>query len=113
MDLDLALHVEKLVTITDEIYTNEKAFYKGWERSNILNLMFMQMTIVNNLKSTLATTKSVKNFKKLLEKKSQNADKSLTSTLMSTLTTMKYDGSCTMHEHVLEMTTLVAKLKNL
>ena len=71
------------------------------------------MTVANNIKSTLTTTESAKEFKKLVEEKSQAADKSLAGTLMSTLTTMKYDGSRTMHEHVLEMTTLAAKLKNL
>ena len=73
----------------------------------------MRITIANNLKSTLAITKSAKEFKKLLEEKSQIVDKSLASTLMSTLTTMEYNVSCTMHEHVLEITTLAAKLKNL
>ena len=73
----------------------------------------MQMRDINNLKSTFAITKSAKEFKKLLEEKSQTSHKLLIGTLMSTLTTMKYNGSCIMHEHVLEKTTLVAKLKNL
>ncbi|TXG48434.1 hypothetical protein EZV62_027728 [Acer yangbiense] len=50
---------------------------------------------------------------KLVEERSQKADKSLAGTLMSNLTNMKYDGSRTMHEHVLEMTNLAAKLKTL
>ena len=113
MDLDLALQVEKPAAITDKSSTEEKALHKAWERSNRLSLMFMRMTVANNIKSTLTTTESAKEFKKLVEEKSQTADKSLAGTLMSTLTTMKYDGSRTMHEHVLEMTTLAAKLKNL
>ena len=32
---------------------------------------------------------------------------------MDTLTTMKFDGSRTMHENVIEMTNVVAKLKSL
>ena len=32
---------------------------------------------------------------------------------MSTLTTMKFDGSRTMHEHVIEMTNIVTRLKTL
>ena len=113
LDLDLALQVEKPAAITDKSSIEEKALHKAWERSNRLSLMFMRMTVANNIKSTLTTTESAKEFKKLVEEKSQTADKSLAGTLMSTLTTMKYDGSRTMHEHVLEMTTLAAKLKNL
>jgi len=32
---------------------------------------------------------------------------------MSILTTMKFNGSCTMYEHVIEMTNIVARLKTL
>jgi len=32
---------------------------------------------------------------------------------MSTLTTMKFDGSRTMHEHVIEMTNITTSLKSL
>ena len=48
-----------------------------------------------------------------MEGRSQTVDKSFVSTLMSTLTTMKYNGFRTMHEHVLEMMTLATKLKTL
>ena len=50
---------------------------------------------------------------KLVEECSQTIDKPLVGTLMSKLTNMKFDGSCTMHEHVLEMTNIAAKLKSL
>ena len=44
---------------------------------------------------------------------SQTADKSVAGTLMSTLTTMKFDGSRTMYERVIEMTNIAARLKTL
>jgi len=50
---------------------------------------------------------------KFVEERSQTADKSLAGTLMSMLTTMKFDGSCTMHEHVIEMTNNATRLKSL
>ena len=43
----------------------------------------------------------------------QTTDKSLAGTLMSTLTIMKFDGSRTMHEHVIEMTNIAVRLKTL
>ena len=54
----------------------------------------------------------LKNFLKFTEKCSQIADKSLVRTLMSTLTTMKFDGSSTMHEHIIEITNIGARLKS-
>jgi len=50
---------------------------------------------------------------KFVKERSQIANKSLTETLMSTLTTMKFDGSRTMHEHVIEMINIAARLKSL
>ena len=77
--------------------------------------MFMRMTVSDSIKITLSKTDSVKEFIKLVlvGECSQTADKSLAGTLMSTPTTMKFDGSRTMHKHVIEMTNIVARLKTL
>jgi len=73
----------------------------------------MLMSIENNIKYALPKTKNVKKFTKFVEEHSQTADKSLVGTLMSTLTTMKLDSLCTMHEHVIEMTSITTRLKSL
>ncbi|KAL0544331.1 hypothetical protein IC582_019444 [Cucumis melo] len=44
---------------------------------------------------------------------SESANKSLAGTLMSTLTNIKFDGSRTIHEHILEMMNLAARLKTM
>jgi len=75
--------------------------------------MFMRMSIASNIKSALIKTKSVKKIIKFVEERSQTTGKSLIETLMNTLTTIKFDGSCTMHEHVIEMINIVARLKSL
>ncbi|KAA0061857.1 copia-like pol polyprotein [Cucumis melo var. makuwa] len=73
------------------------------------------MTIANNIKSTIKNTEDAKEFMKSVEKcyQSESADKSLARTLMSTLTNIKFDGSRTIHEHILEMTNLAARLKTM
>ena len=113
MDLDSALQVEKTAIIINTSSAEEKSYYKNWERSNRLSLMFMRMSIANNIKFALPKTESAKEFMTFVEKHSQTTDKSLAGTLMGTLTTMKFDGSCTMHEHVIEMTNIAARLKSL
>ena len=75
--------------------------------------MFMRMSIASNIKSAFSKTDEAKEFMKFVEERSQIVDKSLTRTLMSTLTTMKFDSSRTMHEHVIEMTNIAARLKSL
>ncbi|KAA0031640.1 Retrovirus-related Pol polyprotein from transposon TNT 1-94 [Cucumis melo var. makuwa] len=73
------------------------------------------MTVANNIKSTIKNTEDAKEFMKSVEKcsQSESADKSLAGTLMSTLTNIKFDGSRTIHEHILEMTNLAARLKTM
>ena len=73
----------------------------------------MRISIANNIKSSLPETENAKKFMKFVEERSQTADKSLVGTLMRTLTTMKFDGSRTMHEHVIEMTNIAARFKSL
>ncbi|RVX00649.1 hypothetical protein CK203_030286 [Vitis vinifera] len=71
------------------------------------------MSITNNIKSTLPERDTAKEFFKTVEERFHSADKSLTRTLMAELTTMKFDGTHEMHEHILEMSNLAAKLKAL
>ncbi|XP_057746512.1 uncharacterized protein LOC130965767 [Arachis stenosperma] len=71
------------------------------------------MSIVNSIKSALPKSDNAKEFIKLVEERSQIADKSLVGTLMGTLTTIKFDGSRTMHEHVIKMINIAVRLKSL
>ncbi|KAL9438225.1 hypothetical protein AB3S75_023987 [Citrus x aurantiifolia] len=71
------------------------------------------MTIAGNIKTTLPKTNSAKEYMKFVEERFQSTEKSLAGTLMANLTTMKYNGSRSMHEHLLEMTNVEAKLNTL
>lgn len=75
--------------------------------------MYKRMSIASNIKSALPKIESAKEMMKFVEERFQTVDKSLAGTLMSTLTTMKFGGSHTMHEHVTEMIDIAARLKSL
>jgi len=113
MDLDLALLNDKPTAITDKSSEDEKSFHKSWERSNRLSLMFMRMTVANNIKSTIPQTESAREYLKFVEERFRSADKSLAGTLMAELTTMKFDGSRSMQNHIIEMTNIAARLRTL
>ncbi|XP_019429207.1 PREDICTED: uncharacterized protein LOC109336848, partial [Lupinus angustifolius] len=93
MELDLSLREDKPSAITNISTEEHKVHYRNYERSNRLSLMYMRMSIAGNIKSALPKTESAKEMLKFVEERSQTADKSLAGTLMSTLTTMKFDGS--------------------
>nr|KYP55368.1 hypothetical protein KK1_001580 [Cajanus cajan] len=60
LDLDLVILEEKPTTITDSSNDKEKTYYKAWEKSNKLSLMFIRMTITYSIKTTLPKTESAK-----------------------------------------------------
>jgi len=88
LDLDLTIQTEKPVAITDDSSNEEKALFRAWEKSNRLSLMFMRMSIANNIKYALPKIENAKEFMKFVEECSQKDDKSLAETSMSTSTTM-------------------------
>eukprot|EP00268_Persea_americana_P028866 TRINITY_DN27998_c0_g1_i3.p1 TRINITY_DN27998_c0_g1~~TRINITY_DN27998_c0_g1_i3.p1 ORF type:complete len:100 (+),score=18.42 TRINITY_DN27998_c0_g1_i3:179-478(+) len=75
--------------------------------------MFLQITIAANIKTSLPTPENAKDYMKAIIERFKTADKFLAKKLMADLTTMKFDGTRSMHEHVIEMTNLATKLKNL
>nr|GEV38859.1 NADH dehydrogenase [ubiquinone] iron-sulfur protein 2 [Tanacetum cinerariifolium] len=115
LDLDLALLEDRPADFTATSTEAQKSHHKAWARSNRLCLNFIQMTISNNIKSTLPSIENrhVKDFLKPVEEKLRSADKALTWTLMAELTIMKFDGSKSMQQHVLDMTNIAARLKTL
>ncbi len=75
--------------------------------------MFLQMSIANNIKTTIPQAENVKEYLNFMEERFRSADKSLAGTLMAQLTTMKYNGSKSMHEHIIEISDIAARLKPL
>ncbi|XP_055960750.1 uncharacterized protein LOC130015148 [Mercurialis annua] len=90
MDLNLALLEVKPAAITDISSEAEKL-----------------------LGSTIPQTENAKEFLAFVEDRFRSADKSLAGTLMAKLTTIKYDGSKSMQDHIIEMTNIAARLKSL
>ena len=68
------------------------------------------MTITKNIKTTLLKT-DAKEFLANVAERFKTSDKPLVGTLKAKLTTMKFDGTCGIQEHVLEMTNLAAQLR--
>ena len=69
------------------------------------------MTIAINIKTTLSTTNNATKFLNNVKECFRIVDKSLARTLMANFTTIKFDSTREMYEHILEMKNLAAKLK--
>ncbi|KAJ9553963.1 hypothetical protein OSB04_018008 [Centaurea solstitialis] len=113
LDLDLALTSEKPPELNDKSTKEDKELHKLWEKSNRLSLMFMRMTISANIKSSLPTKELAKDFMNAVAERFKTADKSVAGNLMAQLTTMKFDGTRSMYDHVTEMQNISTKLNDL
>lgn len=75
----------------------------------------MRMMIAENVKPSMPKTRNAKEFMLKIKECSQSdiADKSIVGSLMSELTTEKFNWSCPIHDHVTSMANLAAKLKSM
>lgn len=112
-DLDRCLTAEKPAALTDTSSADDKRNFDVWERSNRLSLMFIRMAILPNIGTSIPIIDTAVELLKEIDARFRAADKSLAGTLMAKLTTMKYDGSRSMQEHIIEMTSIAAKLNAL
>ncbi|KAJ0112220.1 hypothetical protein Patl1_00343 [Pistacia atlantica] len=75
-------------------------YHKALKWSNRLSLVFFRMTIANNIKTTIPQTKRAKEYLEFVEERFRSTDKSLAGILMAQPTTIKFDRSRRMQEHI-------------
>ncbi|XP_028118131.1 uncharacterized protein LOC114315718 [Camellia sinensis] len=109
----MALLEDKPANINEYSIAEQVALFESWKRSNRLSLMFMKITIANNIKTSLPQTVNALEYLKAVEDRFRSADKSLVVTIMAELTTMKYDDNRGVLDHILNMADKAAKLKTL
>ncbi|OIS96133.1 hypothetical protein A4A49_58607, partial [Nicotiana attenuata] len=106
-NLDLTLRVEKSPIPTESHTPEDK-----WERSNRLSLMFIKAHIRQSIRGSIPNSDKVKTYMKAIVEQFVSFDKALAST-MKRLSSMTFDRSRTVREHIMEMRNISAKLKSL
>uniref|UniRef100_A0A6N2LRF5 Integrase catalytic domain-containing protein n=1 Tax=Salix viminalis TaxID=40686 RepID=A0A6N2LRF5_SALVM len=116
MSLDQAILTdEEPAAITDESSELEKSRYETWERSNRLCLNLLRMSMAESVKPSMPKIEKAREFILKIKAQSQSdvADKSIVGSLMSELTTKRFDWSQTIHEHVTHMSNLASRLTSM
>ncbi|KAF9685346.1 hypothetical protein SADUNF_Sadunf03G0045100 [Salix dunnii] len=110
MSLDQAILTdEESAAITDASSELEKSRYETWERSNRLCLNLLRMSMGESIKPSMPKIEKAREFILKIKEQSQSdvADKSIVGSLMSEMTTKRFNWSQTIHEHVTHMSNLV------
>ena len=113
MELDLALHVDERPTPMDTNMLEERANYQQWEQSNRLSLILIKYHISKSIRGSIPSCDKVKAYMKAIEEQFVSFDKSLASTLIKKLSSMKHDKSRGVCDRIMEMRDIFAKLKSL
>ncbi|KAM1674536.1 hypothetical protein COP2_041408 [Malus domestica] len=113
MDLDLALRKDKPATLTDESMPDQKSKFEKWERANRMSLMIMTKAMAQPVKGGIPKLDNAKEFLAVVGEKFKESEKAETSTFLTQLTSMKFDGTWSVREHILRMVDLSLKLKDL
>ncbi|KAL1214071.1 Retrovirus-related Pol polyprotein from transposon TNT 1-94 [Cardamine amara subsp. amara] len=116
MSLDQAIRTDdEPAALTDDSSELDKSRFETWERSNRLCLNLLRMTMAESIKPSMPKTEKAREFMVKIKEQSQSdlADKSIVGSLMSELTTKKFDWSEPIHDHVTHMSNLAYKLTSM
>ncbi|XP_009800617.1 uncharacterized protein LOC107802694 [Nicotiana tabacum] len=112
-DLDLVLWVEEPPILTELSTLENKANYERWERYNRLSLMLIKSHISQSIRGSIPNSDKVKAYMKAIDEQFVSSDKVLASTLIKRLSSMTFDKSRTLREHIMEMRDIDTKFKSL
>ncbi|RDX70837.1 hypothetical protein CR513_49864, partial [Mucuna pruriens] len=104
MDLELTLVMD----------VRPLAITEAWEQSNRQSSKLMRLTMATNVKPYMPKTNYAREFMKMVKEYLQSVitSKLIVRNLSSELTNRRFDWSQPIHDHVTEMSNLVAKLKS-
>ncbi|RVX16253.1 Retrovirus-related Pol polyprotein from transposon TNT 1-94 [Vitis vinifera] len=113
MDLDYALRKPTPTKPTSESTNEQKALYEKWERSNRMSPMIMKGSITPAICGAILDSDNAMSYIKSIEEQFLGTSKSLASTLMIKMITMKYDGHSGVREHIMKMSDMASQLKGM
>ncbi|KAK2988242.1 hypothetical protein RJ640_000003 [Escallonia rubra] len=90
MDLDYALRIYALATLTAESFIEQEKAYEKWERSNRISLMIMKGSITTAIRGAIPDSDNAKLYLAHIEEQFQGSSKAHTTILITKMVTLKY-----------------------
>ncbi|TXG49740.1 hypothetical protein EZV62_025615 [Acer yangbiense] len=111
--VDLALREKKPSKLTAESTARERSHRRKWKESNRKCLMFLQLSISKTIKKSIPKCNDARTFLKAVSGKFKKQSKAERGKYLSLLTSTVYDGTGDVHEHIMKMTNMAMKLREL
>ncbi|KAM1176109.1 hypothetical protein ACFX2I_028384 [Malus domestica] len=113
MDYDLALREDEPAPVDATSTAAQRLKFEKWEKANRMALLVIKRSIGEAVRGGLPASDKAKNFLEGIEAKFKVSEKGEIGNLMTTLTTLKFDESHTVREHILKMVEAATKLSDL
>ena len=111
MDLDYALREPTPTKPTYESTNEQQVLYEKWERFNCMSLMIMKGSITPAICGAILDLDNAMSYIKSVEERFSGTSKSLASTLIIKMITMKYNGHSGLREHIMKMSDMAFQMK--
>ena len=90
-----------------------KRKYEIWEKANRMAILIMLKTMTPSLRGSIPRSESAKEFLAAIGQKFKESEKGEKSVMLNKLIEMKYDGRGCVRAHIMNMTDIAHKLKEL
>ncbi|KAJ8636300.1 hypothetical protein MRB53_010567 [Persea americana] len=98
----------KPIDLTENNSQVARASYEKWIKASRLSLMMFKRSIAKNIRGSILANENAKAYLKSVEQQFQASGKALAATLTAKSSSMKYDGSSGIREHIMEIRDIVA-----
>ena len=112
-DYEHVLHEDPPAEPTPQASKEEKNKVQTWHKHNRMALVIMKRSMSEAVKGGIPDAVFARDFYNNIQEKYKVSDKAETGNLMSSLTTMKFDGIGSIREYIMKGIECAAKLKNL
>ena len=111
LDLDMALDEPKPTMPTDASSVDERTTYNKWIKANKVVIRIITNSISRTIRGSIEAKENAKDLLEAIKAQFQITDKALGASLISRLTSIKYNGTLGVREHIFTMTNIASKLK--
>jgi gag-polypeptide of LTR copia-type len=111
--------VDKPVALINESSADDKVNFAKWERSNRMSLMIMKITITSTIRGSIpekdaeSNPFTAKEYLVSVEEQFKSTFMANANALIMKMLTSKYNGTNGVHEHIMMMNDMAAKLKGM
>ncbi|KAM1088384.1 hypothetical protein ACFX19_016501 [Malus domestica] len=112
-EYDIALNMPQPAALNDKSTKSEKVEFERWTRANKVALSILESGMTDTVRGGIKKCDLAKDYLTAIENKFKESHKAEIAQYMTLLTTYKFEGGCSIRDHIMKMTDAAEKLNSL